>query len=130
MYKILYVNESKMAMDCFMDFIELNDSEGIFEVVAIFPERTFSEMIHKVLFTKADIVIVDTILNDCKEDIDYNVGYNGVHIVKSICNLVPCFLQSPYLNKNEKYEWGELRYINKFDEKTFDMIEQEVKGKV
>ena len=96
-YKVLFIDEESTQHDDFKDHFEENWSEAVCE--CLFPARTIEEMIYLLEKKHPDAVIVDYQLNNKKEDISYNVGYNGVELLNAIHNQLadfPCFVITSY----------------------------------
>ena len=96
-YKVLFIDEESTQHDDFKDHFELNWPEAVCE--CLFPAKTIKEMMDLLEKKHPDAVIVDYQLNDKKEDISYNVGYNGVDLLNTIHNQLsdfPCFVLTSF----------------------------------
>lgn len=99
MYKILFVDEQQEDIDSFKDYIEEKDLEGIFEVHDKYPLENLESMIDEVMSMHLDAVITDFRLNEYKENIDYNVPYDGAQLVEGILaerEDFPCFVLTSF----------------------------------
>lgn len=99
MYKILFIDEQKDDIEQFKDYVDAASTPGSVEVVAEYPLESLDEMIEEIFKIDADAVITDFILNDYKEDIKYNVPYNGVQLVKELTAIrdgFPCFVMTSF----------------------------------
>lgn len=96
MYKIIFIDESHDDIDNFADYVESNKNLQIeIDLINIFPLETIDALTEKIFSINADAIIVDFMLNEYKEDIKYNVPYNGVDLVKNILSIkegFPCFV--------------------------------------
>lgn len=96
-YKVLFIDEESLQHDDFKDHFEENWPEAVIE--CMFPTPTIEKMLDKIEELHPDAVIVDYQLNDKKEDISYNVGYNGVELLNAIHDKLfdfPCFVITSY----------------------------------
>lgn len=92
-YKIMFIDEESTQHDDFLDHFEKYWPEV--KPQCEFPSQTIDEMLEKIESYHPDAVVVDFQLNDKKEDIKYNVSYNGVELIKAICKEMlyfPCFV--------------------------------------
>lgn len=99
MYKILFVDEQQEDIDSFKDYIEEKDLEGIFEVHDKYPLESLESMVEEVMSMHVDAVITDFRLNEYKENIDYNVPYDGAQLVEGILaerEDFPCFVLTSF----------------------------------
>ncbi|WP_367391802.1 hypothetical protein [Lewinella sp. LCG006] len=99
MYKILFIDEQQEDIDSFKDYIEEKDLEGIFEVLDKYPLKSLESMIEEVMSMHVDAVITDFRLNEYKENIDYNVPYDGTQLVEGILSEredFPCFVLTSF----------------------------------
>jgi CheY-like chemotaxis protein len=99
MYKILFVDEQQEDIDSFKDYIEEKDLEGIFEVHDKYPLESLESMIEEVMSMHVDAVVTDFRLNEYKENIDYNVPYDGAQLVEGILaerEDFPCFVLTSF----------------------------------
>jgi CheY-like chemotaxis protein len=102
MYKIIYIDEDRDAIDEFLEYFDDKDSQNKFEIVTLFPERHLDEMIDKIFEENPDAIISDYMLNEYKTDINYNVPYTGVGLTEKILDIkekFPCFVMTSYDNQ-------------------------------
>lgn len=95
MYKILFIDEEKSTLEDFEEFVEEFPSKVELVPFTSFPYATLDEMIEYIIMMAPDALVVDFRLNEMKNDIKYNVPYNGVDLVQefqSIRNDFPCFV--------------------------------------
>jgi DNA-binding NarL/FixJ family response regulator len=95
MYKLLFIDEEKETLEDFEGYVE--EFPGKVKLMAIthFPLESKEEMIEVILKIAPDALITDFRLNEMKDDIKYNVPYNGVDLVeeyRSIRSDFPCFV--------------------------------------
>ncbi|WP_422358910.1 hypothetical protein [Reichenbachiella sp.] len=99
MFRILFIDEEQDDIDSFKDYIEEKDIDGNFEVISSFPLGGLDEMLDEIFSQHVDAVITDFMLNEIKEDIKYNVPYNGVDLVREISSKredFPCFVMTAF----------------------------------
>ena len=99
MFRILFIDEEQDDIDSFKDYIEEKDTDGSFEVISTFPLGGLDEMLDEIFSQHVDAVITDFMLNEIKEDIKYNVPYNGVELVREISSKredFPCFVMTAF----------------------------------
>ena len=99
MFRILFIDEEQDDIDHFKDYIEEKDVDGNFEVISTFPQGGLEQMLDEIWSYHIDAVITDFMLNEIKEDIDYNVPYNGVELVREILSKredFPCFVMTAF----------------------------------
>jgi hypothetical protein len=95
MYKILFIDEEKDTLEDFEEFVENFPSKVELKPLTSFPLPSKDEMIEHIIKLAPDALVVDFRLNEMKNDIKYNVPYNGVNLVEeyqSIRNNFPCFV--------------------------------------
>ncbi|MBS1625923.1 MAG: hypothetical protein JST83_18025 [Bacteroidetes bacterium] len=95
MYKILFIDEEKDTLEDFEEFVENFASRVELQAFTSFPLATKEEMIEYIINLSPDALVTDFRLNEMKNDIKYNVPYNGVDLVEefqSIRNGFPCFV--------------------------------------
>lgn len=95
MFKILFIDEEKDTLDDFELYVEDFPSKVEIKPFTAFPLPTLDEMIEYIIKSAPDALVVDFRLNEMKNDIKYNVPYNGVDLVEeyqSIRNNFPCFV--------------------------------------
>jgi DNA-binding NarL/FixJ family response regulator len=99
MYKIIFIDEQKTDIEDFKDYVEETNSNEKFEVIGEFPQEEFEEMVQVIFKHNPDAIITDFMLNEMKEDIKYNVPYNGVQLVQEILSIresFPCFVMTSF----------------------------------
>ncbi len=95
MYKILFIDEEKDTLEDFEEFVEDFPSKVELKPLTSFPLASKDEMIEYIIKLAPDALVADFRLNEMKNDIKYNVPYNGVDLVEeyqSIRNNFPCFV--------------------------------------
>lgn len=95
MYKILFIDEEKDTLEDFEEFVEDFPSKVELKPLTSFPLASKDEMIEHIIKLAPDALVVDFRLNEMKNDIKYNIPYNGVDLVEeyqSIRNNFPCFV--------------------------------------
>ncbi|SDD30054.1 response regulator [Williamwhitmania taraxaci] len=95
MYKILFIDEEKETLDDFEEFVEKFPSRVELVPLTALPLASKEEMIEYIIKLAPDALVVDFRLNEMKNDIKYNIPYNGVDLVEeyqSIRNHFPCFV--------------------------------------
>ncbi len=95
MYKILFIDEEKDTLEDFEEFVEDFPSKVELKPLTSFPLASIDEMIEYIIKLAPDALVADFRLNEMKNDIKYNVPYNGVDLVQeyqSIRNNFPCFV--------------------------------------
>jgi hypothetical protein len=95
MYKLLFIDEQRETLEDFEEYVEKSQLKDKFNVITIFPSEDMEEMIHKIFKIAPDALITDFRLNEMKEDITYNVPFNGVDIVQEFQSYrysFPCFV--------------------------------------
>ena len=95
MFKILFIDEERDTLDDFEDYVEGSTTSELLEVVTVFPLGIEAEMIDEIININPDAIITDFRLNESKDDITYNIPYNGVDLINSfrgIRNNFPCFV--------------------------------------
>jgi hypothetical protein len=99
MYRILFIDESQEDIDSFKDYIEEKDSGKDFEVLSMFPLEDLDDMAEEIMNKHVDAIITDFRLNEYKEDIKYNVPYDGACLVERIISEregFPCFVLTSF----------------------------------
>lgn len=95
-YKVLFIDEEADQHDAFQEYMEPATD---LEVICRFPAPSLEEMLQVIEDIKPDAIVTDFLLNEHRETIDYNVGYNGAELVKAfedIRPLFPCFVLTSY----------------------------------
>ncbi len=99
MYKIIFIDEQKTDIDDFKDYVDETNSNEKFEVIGEFPQEELEEMIQVIFKHNPDAIVTDFMLNEMKDDIKYNVPYNGVQLVQEILTIresFPCFVMTSF----------------------------------
>ena len=99
MYKILFIDEQKSDIDEFKDYVDQSNTKENFTVESEFPLEDITEMIQLIVKHNPDAIVTDFMLNEYKEDIDYNVPYNGVQLVREFTSVregFPCFVMTSF----------------------------------
>jgi hypothetical protein len=99
MYKIIYVDEDQEDIDHFLDYFDEKDSNNKFDIKYLLPEKTLDDMYEKIFEENTDAIISDYMLNEYKNDINYNVPYSGVDLTEKILEIkkfFPCFVMTSY----------------------------------
>jgi len=99
MYRILFIDEQQEDIDGFKDYIEEKDLEGIFEVLSMYPLENLDQLVEEIMSAHIDAVITDFRLNEYKENIDYNVPYDGAQLVEKMLDEredFPCFVLTSF----------------------------------
>ena len=96
-YKVMFIDEESTQHEDFEDHFDEYWPEA--KVRCVFPFPTLNEMMEGIEQFKPNAIVVDFQLNDKKTDINYNVCYNGVELLKEIqaqkCDY-PCFVITSY----------------------------------
>lgn len=96
-YKVMFIDEETTQHEDFEDHFDEYWPEA--KVICVFPSPTLNEMMEEIEQYQPNAIVVDFQLNDKKTDIDYNVCYNGVELLKEIqaqkCDY-PCFVLTSY----------------------------------
>lgn len=87
MYKVLFIDEEQETFDYFNDYVDHSSTKDVIEVITQFPLEDFEEMIQLILNTNPDAIITDFMLNEIKEDIKYNIPYNGVELMEEFLQI-------------------------------------------
>lgn len=99
MFKIIFIDEQKTDIDDFKDYVDATNSSKNFEVIGEFPQEELDEMVQVIFKHNPDAIVADFMLNEMKEDIKYNVPYNGVQLVQEILSIresFPCFVMTSF----------------------------------
>ncbi|MEQ8471055.1 MAG: hypothetical protein RIC35_07715 [Marinoscillum sp.] len=99
MYRILFIDEEQDDIEYFKDYIEAKDVSNSFEVIATYPSGNLVEMLDVIWSSHVDAIITDFMLNEIKENIKYNVPYNGVELVREVLSRredFPCFVMTAF----------------------------------
>ena len=96
-YKVLFIDEEKRQHDEFADFMD-NYQEKV-ELTCCFPQPTLDATIAMIDELHPDAIVSDFKLNDIKEDITYNVGFDGSELMDSYLGErpgFPCFVLTSF----------------------------------
>lgn len=99
MYRLIFIDEEKDAIDAFKDYIDESQTDKMIEVKAFYPLKDLDEMIGQILKENPDALVTDYNLNEKKTEIKYNVGYDGVELAQKYLNLredFPVFITTSY----------------------------------
>ena len=99
MYRILFIDEEQDDIDHFKNYVEEKDLEGVFEVISIYPLEELDDTVQEVMSLHVDAVVTDFMLNEIKENIKYNVPFNGIDLVRKISDEredFPCFVMTSF----------------------------------
>lgn len=99
MYRVVFIDELKVEIDDFIDYMEQNSLKSELEIIPEFPAEDQAEMIDIIFKHNPDAVVTDFMLNEMKTDIKYTVPYNGVQLVTAIQQIrdsFPCFVMTSY----------------------------------
>jgi hypothetical protein len=91
MYKVLFIDEEQETFDYFNDYVDHSSTKDVIEVITQYPLEDLDDMIQFILKTNPDAIITDFMLNDIKEDIKYNVPYNGVELMEKFLQIREAF---------------------------------------
>lgn len=96
-YKVIFIDEESTQHEDFEDHFEEYWPEA--KVICVFPSPTLNEMMEEIEQHQPNAIVVDFQLNDKKTDVDYNVCYNGIELLKEIQAQkfdFPCFVLTSY----------------------------------
>ena len=96
-YKVLFIDEEKRQHDEFADFMD-NYQEKV-ELTCCFPQPTLDATIAMIDELHPDAVVSDFKLNDIKEDITYNVDFDGSELMDAYLDErpgFPCFVLTSF----------------------------------
>jgi len=112
MYRILFIDEEKESFEYFEEFVENSTTKDNIQVITQLPLRGLEEMVEHIFKLNPDAIITDFMLNEKREDIDYNVPYNGVELVERFLEFrdnFPCFVLTSF----DDLAIGESEDVNK-----------------
>lgn len=96
-YMVMFIDEESTQHEDFEDHFEEYWPEA--KVICVFPSPTLNEMMEEIEQHQPNAIVVDFQLNDKKTDVDYNVCYNGIELLKEIQAQkfdFPCFVLTSY----------------------------------
>jgi len=99
-YKVIFIDEEKGQHELFQDYMDAAADQ--IEVICVYPEAYLDKMIARIEEYRPDAIVTDFLLNDIKEDVRYNIPYNGVELVKEYRNNrndFPCFIITSFDNE-------------------------------
>lgn len=96
-YKVLFIDEEKRQHDEFADFMDKYQEKV--ELTCCFPQPTLDATIDMIDELHPDAIVSDFKLNDIKEDITYNVGFDGSELMDAYLGErpgFPCFVLTSF----------------------------------
>lgn len=96
-YKVLFIDEEKRQQDEFADFMDKYLDRV--DLTCCFPLSGLDETIAMIDEYHPDAIVSDFKLNDIKEDITYNVGFDGSELMDAYLNErpgFPCFVLTSF----------------------------------
>ncbi|SUB31435.1 Uncharacterised protein [Yersinia pseudotuberculosis] len=99
MYKILFIDEEKDAIDDFKDYVDETPASKNVEVLSEYPLNDLDDMISLIIKINPDAIITDFMLNEHKVNIKYGVPYNGIELVRNFTSIregFPCFVMTSF----------------------------------
>lgn len=96
-FKVLFIDEEKRQQDEFADFMDKYQDKV--ELICRFPLPSLDETIAMIDEQHPDAIVSDFKLNDIKEDIKYNVGFDGSELMDAYLNErpgFPCFVLTSF----------------------------------
>lgn len=99
MYKILFIDEERDAIDEFKDYVDETTTSIQISVAAEFPQPNLEDMIDAIIKISPDAIITDFMLNEKKTSIMYGVDYNGIDLVNRFTAIregFPCFVMTSF----------------------------------
>lgn len=96
-YKILFIDEEKRQQDEFADFMD--HYQDRVELVCRYPLSTKEATISMIDEQHPDAIVSDFKLNDIKDDIKYNVGFDGSELMDAYLDErpgFPCFVLTSF----------------------------------
>ena len=72
----------------FLDYLDAAES---LNAICVYPEADLKDMLDKIEECRPDAIVTDFLLNDIKEDLKYNISYNGVDLVSEYRKMRPGF---------------------------------------
>lgn len=98
-YKLVFIDEEKDQHNDFKDYMDAAGDQFVLE--CLYPEPDMESMINRLEECHPDAIVSDFLLNDIKEDIQYNVSYNGAELVQEYRAMrpdFPCFVITSHDN--------------------------------
>ena len=96
-YKILFIDEEKRQQDEFADFMD--HYQDRVELICCYPLSTLVETIAMIDELHPDAIVSDFKLNDIKDDIKYNVSFDGSELMDAYLDErpgFPCFVLTSF----------------------------------
>jgi DNA-binding NarL/FixJ family response regulator len=96
-YKILFIDEEKRQQDEFADFMD--HYQDRVELICCFPLSTLVDTIAMIDESHPDAIVSDFKLNDIKDDIKYNVSFDGSELMDAYLDErpgFPCFVLTSF----------------------------------
>lgn len=99
-YKVLFIDEEKRQQDEFADFMD-NYQDRV-DLICCYPLPSLGETIEMIDELHPDAVVSDFKLNEIKEDIKYNVSFDGSELMDAYLEErpgFPCFVLTSFDDK-------------------------------
>ena len=96
-YKILFIDEEKRQQDEFADFMD--HYQDRVELICCYPLSTLMDTIAMIDELHPDAIVSDFKLNDIKDDIKYNVSFDGSELMDAYLDErpgFPCFVLTSF----------------------------------
>lgn len=96
-YKILFIDEEKRQQDEFADFMD--HYQDRVELICCYPLSTLVDTIAMIDELHPDAIVSDFKLNDIKDDIKYNVSFDGSELMDAYLDErpgFPCFVLTSF----------------------------------
>lgn len=96
-YKILFIDEEKRQQDEFADFMD--HYQDRVELICHYPRATLVETIAMIDELHPDAIVSDFKLNEIKDDIKYNVSFDGSELMDAYLDErpgFPCFVLTSF----------------------------------
>lgn len=96
-YKILFIDEEKGQREEFEDYMDRFEDKA--EAICIYPSNSLEKTIEEINDHHPDAIISDYKLNEIKENIKYNVPFNGSELMDAYLNEwpgFPCFVLTSF----------------------------------
>ena len=96
-YKILFIDEEKRQQDEFADFMD--HYQDRVELICCYPLSTLVDTIAMIDESHPDAIVSDFKLNDIKDDIKYNVSFDGSELMDAYLDerpSFPCFVLTSF----------------------------------
>ena len=96
-YKIIFIDEEKRQQDEFADFMD--HYQDRVELICRYPLSTLEETIAMIDELHPDAIVSDFRLNEIKDDIKYNVNFDGSELMDAYLDErpgFPCFVLTSF----------------------------------